>query len=110
MYSQKEGKWRKRKKFSWIFNVEAPRKFNSPSIVIFQSVVDEKLTELAIAFDNACDNEKKIFIAYGGNSKILPTYQDKVKFAKSKFWEAHNLAQNLGFTVRKSYRLYLPYI
>jgi hypothetical protein len=88
-YSWKEVIRRKRKKFSWIFNIKAPRSSDAQSITIFQPRIDKKLRELAVELQNAY-----------GNNKEMET-------KRNEFCEANNSAQSFGFNVWGSPNCYL---
>ena len=76
------------------------------STFLTQEIMDEKLEEQARKFDAVCTKQVQL---HGIESAAdeLQKVTAEIKVAKSAFWEAYTLAQELGFTVKPSYMDYL---
>ena len=111
----------KQKRFKKEFGFEPTPKWSADcsGLVISseQKVVDERLSELAIAFDSMIKVENALQADLEGTSgaeailhlryKATEARQN-LSAAKRAFWYAHELAKEAGFSVKDKHRDYLP--
>lgn len=114
--------------FQKTFKVRPPQNHNEQTLM--HTLVDEKLTRLAVVFQLACDDEVRYQQILGEamhpeeratipkeltaqlerlrrQRENLKLAKGDVRYQKERFWRAHRIAKHFGFVVRSSYKEYL---
>jgi hypothetical protein len=99
--------------FKKIFGFELPQ-ILLKDVGWLQPAVDKYLTEAALSFQSACNNQQTInklpFNEQGSVEKYakeLMAVKIIVEQEKEKFWKAHRIASRAGFHVKERYTEYL---
>lgn len=70
--------------------------------------VDKELTKRAVAFNSAIADQEGLRTFPTGKEQDLVRVELEVASAKEAFWNAHGLAEKAGYSVRETFREYLP--
>ena len=98
----------------WIMRYDAVKKIQENDRLfrcafVDQACIDEVLTKLATAFNEACLREVcRQQLPFEEYDRAFAELRAAVESRKKAFWDAHGLAKAIGYQVRENFSNYLP--